>query len=294
MKRLLALTFFWLTASAHAQLSVTDDAGRTVTLSAPAQRIVSLAPSVTENLFALGVGARIVGADEFSNYPLDAKKIPRIGRFSALDLERIVALKPDLVIGWASGNPAGQIDKLRALGLTVFLSEPRKISDVASNLRRLAQLTGVSAQGETLASDYERGFAELGQRYAQKTPLTVFYQIWHEPLMTVNREHSINAVLQLCGARNVFDSMATLAPTVSLEAVLRADPQAIVGSGSDGTRPTWLDDWRRWPSLRAVKNQALYDIPPDLMQRPTLRLLEGARRVCAALDDTRQRLKTSP
>ena len=254
-----------------------------------AQRIVSLAPHATELLYSLGLGERIVGADESSNYPATALRIPRIGRAGALDIERIVALKPDLVIGWGSGNVAGQLAQLRRLGLNLFISEPATLDDVAADLRRLAVLGGVSARGERVAGEFEQGLAELRRRYQAKAPVSVFYQIWHEPLMTVNQQHSISAVIRLCGGRNVFAGLSNIAPTVNIEAVLRADPQMIIGSGSDDTRPQWLDDWRRWPQLRAVKANALVDVPPDLMQRPTVRMLEGARRVCAAIDDVRTR-----
>lgn len=266
---------------------VPDDEGNYLALIKPAQRIISLAPHITENLFAVGLGERVIGADEYSNYPPAAKAIPRIGRAGALDVERIVALKPDVVIAWGSGNTGGQVEQLRRLGVPVFVSEVRTLTDVPATLRRFAQLGGTSADGEREAAAIESGIAQLGQRYAAAKPVSVFYQIWHEPLMTVNREHSIAAVLRLCGGKNIFDSLPTLAPTVSKEAVLRADPEVIIGSGSDDTRPQWLNDWRHWPQLRAVRTNALVDIPPDLMQRPTPRFLEGARRVCAALDQVR-------
>jgi iron complex transport system substrate-binding protein len=256
---------------------------------APAQRIVSLAPHATELVYSLGLGERIVGADESSNYPAPALRIPRIGRAGALDIERIVALKPDLVIAWGSGNVAGQVAQLRRLGLNVFTSEPSRLDEIAVELRHLAALGGVSARGERVAGEFEQGLAELRLRYQAKAPVSVFYQIWHEPLMTVNQQHSISAVIRLCGGRNVFAGLSNIAPTVNIEAVLRADPQMIIGSGSDDTRPQWLDDWRRWPQLRAVKANALVDVPPDLMQRPTVRMLEGARRVCAAIDHVRTR-----
>jgi iron complex transport system substrate-binding protein len=269
--------------------SVVDDAGRTVALPAVAQRIVSLAPHATELLFAVGAGAQIVGADEYSDYPLAAKAIPRIGRAGALDVERIIALKPDLIVAWGSGNTGGQVAQLQRFKLNVFSSEPRSPADVASTLRRLGGLSGHEAAAEKVATDFEVGLTSLQQQFSGRTNVTVFYQIWHEPLQTINREHNIAAVIRMCGGQNVFDSLPTLAPTLAREAVLRADPQVILGSGSDGQRPQWLDDWRRWPQLRAVKYEALYDIPPDLMQRPTPRLLEGAKRVCAALDEARSR-----
>lgn len=276
-------------AVAQAAPSVVDDAGRTVALPAAAQRIVSLAPHATELLFAVGAGAQIVGADEYSDYPQAAKAIPRIGRAGALDVERIIALKPDLIVAWGSGNTGGQVAQLQRFKLPVFSSEPRSPADVASTLRRLGVLSGHQASAEKAATDFEAGLTALQKQFSGREKVSVFYQIWHEPLQTINREHNISAVIRLCGGQNVFDALPTLAPTLAREAVLRADPQVILGSGSDGQRPQWLDDWRRWPQLRAVKYEALYDIPPDLMQRPTPRLLEGAQRVCAVLDQARTR-----
>lgn len=288
LRRLLML-LLGSAALTQAAPSVVDDAGRTVALPAAAQRIVSLAPHATELLFAVGAGAQIVGADEYSDYPAAAKAIARIGRAGALDVERIIALKPDLIVAWGSGNTGGQVAQLERFKLPVFSSEPRSPADVASSLRRLGTLSGHESAAEKTATDLEAGLAALQRQFSGRAKVTVFYQIWHEPLQTINREHNISAVISLCGGKNVFDTLPTLAPTLAREAVLRADPQVILGSGSDGQRPQWLDDWRRWPQLRAVKYEALYDIPPELMQRPTPRLLEGAQRVCAVLEQARMR-----
>lgn len=277
-----------LPAIALAQVQAIDDAKQKIVLGKPAQRIVSLAPHATELLFALGAGAQIIGADEFSDYPAAAKSIPRIGRAGALDLERIVALKPDLVIGWGSGNSSAQVGQLQRLGHMVFISEPRQLADVASSLRRLGVLSGHAQQSQVAANAFEEGIDRLRQRYGYRKPVTVFYEIWNQPLMTINGQHIISAVIELCGGQNVFAKLGQLAPTVDIEAVLKTQPQAILGSGSDATRPDWLDDWRRWPRIPAAANGHLYHIPPDLIQRHTPRLLEGARLTCEAIDKARQ------
>ena len=178
---------------------------------------------------------------------------------------------------------------MQHLGLRVFISEPRQLEDVASTLRRLGQLGGHAEKGESTAAAFESGINQLRQRYAQQSQVSVFYEIWDRPLMTVNGQHIISAVLTLCGGSNVFAKLSQLAPTVDVEAVLKAQPQAILGSGSDATRPTWLDDWRRWPRIPAAARGNLFNIPPDLIQRHTPRLLEGARLVCEALDIARNR-----
>lgn len=270
-----------------AAITVQDDAGRTVTLAQPAQRIVSLAPHATELLFAIGAGERIVGTVSHSDYPPAADGIPRVGGYSRLDLERIVALEPALIVGWSSGNPSSTLARLRALGFAVYETEPRQVSDIAEALRRLGALTGERAQAEAAAQRLAAGFAELREAHAGARPVATFYQVWDNPLLTVNDEHIISQVIALCGGRNVFGDLAALTPRVDVEAVLVADPQAIVASGMAAARPEWLDAWRAWPALRAVRSGQLYFVPPDLLQRPTPRLLTGARQLCAQLAEAR-------
>ena len=275
-------------AESGTEIRVTDDAGTSLSLDKPSTRIVSLAPHVTELLFAIGAGGLIVGADEFSDFPVAAKKLPRIGRAGALDLERIVALKPDLVIGWGSGSSSAQVAQLRKLGLNIFISEPRQLNDVSTSLRRFGQLTGKLENAKISADSFDHGIANLRARHAHGKTVTVFYEIWNQPLMTVNGQHIISAVIELCGGKNVFANLGQLAPTVDIEAVMQAQPQAILGSGSDNSRPLWLDDWRRWPRIPAAAKGNLFHIPPDLIQRHTPRLLEGATLVCEALEKARR------
>lgn len=289
--RWLSLFLFFLVASisAHAELSVSDDSGATVSLKQPARRIVSLAPHVTEILFAAGAGEYLLGAVEYSDYPQAALKIPRVGGYSSFDIERIVALRPDLVVAWQSGNPVAQVEKLRDLGLTVYLSEPRRIEDVATNIERLGELAGTSASARRSAQAFRAKQEQLQRRYRGRSPVTMFYQIWDKPMMTVNGAHIVSDVIRLCGGRNVFASLPVLAPTVDIEAVLAADPEAIVAGGMNQEQPLWLRDWRRWPQMRAVRRNNLFFIPPDLLQRHTPRILEGAERLCRALDAARER-----
>jgi len=272
---------------AHAEIVVTDDSGATVRLKEPARRIVSLAPHVTETLFAAGAGERLVGAVEYSDYPDAAKKVVRIGGYSKLDLEAIAALKPDLAVGWASGNSPAHIDKLRALGIPVYLAQPERIDDVAINLERYGDLAGTQTTARAAASAFRDRLADLRGKYEARPKVRVFYQIWKQPLMTVGGGQVISDAIRLCGGENVFASLKALAPKVSVEAVLAADPEVIIASGMGEARPEWVDDWRQWPSLTAVKRDNLYFIPPDLIQRHTPRLAEGAARLCDQLETVR-------
>ena len=280
----------WLTFVAwpvSASVVVTDDAGRTVELAQPARRIVSLAPHVTEMVYAAGAGGRLVGTVQFSDFPPPAKQVARVGGYSGFDLEAIIALNPDLVIGWPSGNPGTQLDKLKAIGVPLYLSEPRHVDDVATTIERIGALAGTPAarkEAETLRA----GFAALRAHYGQKEAVSVFYQVWDDPLYTVNGEHIISDVIRLCGGRNVFADLPLLAPHVDVEAVLKANPDVVVASGMATERPEWLDRWRRWPQIAAVRHNRLFVIPPDIIQRASPRLLEGAKEMCRALDSARR------
>lgn len=273
----------------RAELIVRDDAGQEVRLPSPARRIVSLSPHATELLFAAGAGAYVVGTVEFSDYPAEARTIPRVGSYTAIDLERIVALKPDLVVGWYSGNGNGTLERIRRLGLTVYATEPRRFEDVLQSIEALGTLAGTAAQANTTVAQLRERLARLRTAYANSTLLTVFYEVWHQPLMTVGGSHLVTHVIETCGGRNVFTALEPLAPTLDVEAVLAADPEVILASGMDEARPEWLDEWRRWPQLRAVREGNLFFIPPDLLQRPTPRLLDGAERLCEALESVRRR-----
>ncbi len=272
---------------AQAAVSVTDDVGHELRLAGPAQRIVSLAPHVTELLFSAGAGGRIVGVVDYSDYPPAARALPRVGSYNAVDMERILALRPDLVIAWASGNPPALIEQLRSLGLTVFLSEPRSLEEVASNLERLGRLAGTQLTAQPAADGFRKRLADLRARYAGRKPVSVFYQVWYRPLITVNGEQLISKVIRLCGGRNVFADLPALAPKLDIEAVLAADPQAIIAGVSEAGDSVWRQDWLRWTQLRAVKNHHLISIPADFLQRHTLRTLDGAEQLCEALDEVR-------
>ena len=276
-----------ITNHGYAAISVVDDAGHRVTLVAPAKRIISLSPHVTELLYAAGAGEYIVGAVSYSDYPAAAKKLPRVGSYNAFDLEAIVALQPDLIVAWQSANPAAALEKLQALSIPVFFSEPRQLEDVAGNLERLGKLTASEAIANAASTVFRHKLLELRNRYRAVRAVSVFYQVWHRPLMTVNGEHIISQVIELCGGRNVFAGLPVLAPKISLEAVLREDPEVIVAGNSALNHPDWKDDWRRWPALQAVKNNHLFYVNPDIIQRHTPRILQGAEALCKQIETAR-------
>lgn len=273
-------------ASAQA-ISVEDFAGRTVTLPGPAQRIIALAPHSVENLFSAGAGAKLVGAVSFSNFPEDARRLPEVGSYNAYSLETIASLQPDLIVMWGSGNGMQTLEKLELLGVPVFVSEPRQLQDIPRVIRQLGKLAGSTRQSELEAGRIENGLQALASSYSTRPRIKVFYEIWNQPLQTVNGEHLISQVIELCGGHNIFADVSTLAPRINIESVLERAPEAIIASGMSEARPEWLDDWRHYPSLPAARNNALFFIHPDQLQRPTARVLLGAQTLCEQLQSVR-------
>jgi iron complex transport system substrate-binding protein len=275
------------TLPASAVFTVQDDAGQDITFERPATRIVSLAPSITELLFAAGAGTHVIAADEYSDYPEAARKLPRIGNAHALDLETLLALKPDLVIAWKSGNDARQLARLREVGIRIFLSEPRTLEDIPHAVETFGKLAGTESTARAVAEGLRKQAAQLKSRYANRTPVRVFFEIWSPPIMTVNGTHMIDAVLRLCGGENAFAALSTLTPSVSIESVVAANPEVILASGMGNERPPFLDAWQSWPRLPAVQHGLVAAIPADLIARPGPRIFEGAGQVCEIIDRAR-------
>jgi iron complex transport system substrate-binding protein len=274
---------------AAAEIVIRDDADRELHLPGPAQRIVSLAPHITEVLFAAGAGERVVGVVAYSDYPEAARALPQVGGYSNLDMEAITALAPDLVIAWRSGNRGAHLEKLGALGIPVYVNEARSFEGVARSLEVFGRLTATETTANAAAQAFRARRDALAQRYAGRAPVRMFYQVWAQPLMTINGKHLISDAIRLCGGINVFDDLATLAPSIGVEAVLAANPEVIVASGRDAARPEWLDEWRRWPELAASAADNLYFIAPELIQRHTPRILDGTAQLCEHLESARRK-----
>jgi len=278
-----------LHTAAAAPVMAVDATGTRVALSQPAHQIVSLAPHATELLFAAGAGDRVVGVLSPADWPPEAARLPRVGDALAVDLERVVALGPDLIVTWPYLAPA-QIERLRTLGVPIYVSDPHTPEAIAEDLERLGTLAG---SADVAARAAERFRARLGTVVAtprDRTRLTVFYEIWNQPLYTVGGRHLITAALDLCGGTNIFASLALPAPQVSIEAVLAAGPAAIVAGTDDAVRPAWLDDWRRWKDLPAVRHGNLFVVDANLLHRAGPRFADGVAQLCAALAQARSNL----
>ncbi|MGR2740856.1 cobalamin-binding protein [Billgrantia sp. Q4P2] len=274
---------------AHAEVCATDDADREVCLPAPAARIAALSPGATELVYAAGAGEQVVAVVDYSDYPPEVESVPSVGSHTRVDMERLVALRPELVIGWVTGNPSEQLETIETLGVPVFYLEPRSFEGVASAIERLARLAGTGDEGRREAARFRNGMAELVERHAERTPVRVFYQVWDEPLMTINDKHLIGQVLTACGGVNVFGELSRLVPRIDDESVLAADPEAILAGGMGEENRDWLTHWEQYPNLTAVARDNLFFVPPSLIQRPTPRLLEGSRLFCEKLEDARAR-----
>lgn len=291
MLKSLILILALAAANSHAAVSVTDDSGHVVTLARSAQRIVSMSPHVTEMLFAAGGGARIVGTSAFSDYPPEAARIPQVGGASSIDIERIAALKPDLIIVWQSGNTARQLQQLRELGIPMFYSEPVRLDDVATTLLRFGQLLGTEKTAQAAAGAYRARIAELGASYGRRAPVRVFYQVWDKPLYTLSDSSIVSDAIRLCGGANVFGALKVKAPAVSVEAVLQENPEVIFGGDQHDPADAGLNLWKPYTTLTAVQRGNLFHLGGELLTRAGPRMSQGVADLCEKLALARQRRK---
>jgi len=267
-------------ADAHA-LQANDDRGVAISLAQPVRRIVTLAPHLAEITFAAGAGAKLAGVSSFSRHPAEAERLPVVASHGRVDVERLIALRPDLVLAWQSGNSPLQIDRLERIGIRVFVTEARSLADIPRIVRLVGALGGSGAVAEARAGKFEEEIAILRSLHAGDRRVAVFLEIWHRPMLTVNGAHLIGDALGLCGGRNVFAAAKTLTPLVSREQILDARPEAIVtsGFGSEG-----LPAWKGFELVPAVRNRRIYAIDPDWLHAQGPHVLEGVRALCGRLE----------
>lgn len=278
--------------SCFAEIRVLDDLGRVVELPAPARRIVSLAPHNTENLFTAGAGDLIVGTVDYSDFPEQALSISRVGNYKQINFEAVLGLKPDLIIAWSSGNLEETGRRLETLGLPVFYSEPSTFELIISNVERFGQLSNRRSQAQKAAEEMREVLNTLNREYAAKSPVSVFYQVWYQPLITLNGQHAVSRALEVCGGVNVFADEPTIAPRINVESVISRNPQLILLAGHDNTQTSsWLDNWEKWPAIRAVSDQQVKFVNPDIINRPTRRFLEATREICKLIDSARPQVR---
>ena len=272
--------FAAVSAAAHA-LQATDDRGVTISLERPAWRMVTLAPHLAEIAFAAGAGAKLAGVSSFSRHPAEAERLPVVASYGRVDVERLIALRPDLVLAWRSGNSALQIDRLERIGIRVFVTEARTLADIPRIVRLVGALAGSAEVAEGHARQFESEIAGLRRRYAAERGVAVFLEIWHRPMLTVNGAHLISDALRLCGGNNVFAAAKTLTPLVSREQILDARPEAIVTGGGASVA---TEAWKGLEPVPAVRNRRIYAVEPDLLHGQGPRLLVGVRALCQRLE----------
>ncbi|MGC8703174.1 MAG: helical backbone metal receptor [Thiomonas sp.] len=274
-------------APSQAAVQVTDDAGHVLTLPQPAQRIIALSPQLLELSAAAGASNRVVATIRGADNVRWARKLPLVGDAFALNLEAIARLKPDLILAWESGTPPREVARLKSLGIPVYWSQANTFATLASTVQRIGQLAGTPAPAGRWVRDFDTRLAALRARYAALRPqVRVFYQVWNRPLITVGGPQLINQAITLCGGRNVFGNLSVLSPTISTEAVLQADPQLIVTASPRGA--TWLQDWKRYPGISAVKHDQLVALSPNTLSRMGVDVLDGVQQLCSAMATARK------
>ncbi|HEX6928313.1 MAG TPA: cobalamin-binding protein [Gammaproteobacteria bacterium] len=287
---LLALALALTLPVAHAEIVVTDDAGNTLTFAEPAKRIITLAPHLAEMVFDVGAGDRLAGTVEWSDFPPAAKRVPRIGDSFRIDVERIIALRPDVVLAWGGGTPVSTIERLRGLGIPVAVLTPADLASIPRHLEWVGRITGKEDVAEQRARQFRENLRKLRARHAGREPLQVFFQVSAEPLFTVGGAHTISELIQACGGKNIFSALGPGAHAVSHEAVLARNPEVIIAGHYAGSGEA-LSAWRRWKNLAATRHGNLYSIDAERLSRPTLGILEGGRALCETLERARENVR---
>jgi iron complex transport system substrate-binding protein len=270
-------------ARASAALTAIDDTGRQLELPRVPQRIISIAPGATEMLFAAGAGERILATVEFSEEPAAARQIPRIGDSNAIDMERVVALRPDVIVVWEGGNNMGQVQQLERLGIPLYRHSVERLADLPDSLRRLGVLANTTEVAEKAARDVEQRLRQLAAEFGSGSPQRVFLQVWNRPIYTVGGSHIMTDALHLCGAQNVFADLPEKGPAVDLEAVIARNPDVIVAIAPPGVAREWLGDWKRYPTLKAVRHNALVAYEDHRLSLLGPSILEATEVLCKSI-----------
>jgi len=253
--------------------------------SSSTQRIVSLAPNLTELVYTVGAGKQLVGVSAWSDYPREVLDLPVVGDAFTVDQERLALARPDLLLVWESGTPTHVVDELRDIGYNVVSIRTRELDDVADALLQIGELTGHVREATEAAAAYRSELQSLRDRYQSLPPIRVFYQVAARPLYTVNNEHYISELISVCGGDNVFKDLSELAPTVDVEAVVDRDPEVMLASTDAGDDA--FAEWERWPDIAANRLGNLFLLPADEIGRATTRVMVAGNAMCVALQQAR-------
>ncbi|MGL4709222.1 MAG: cobalamin-binding protein [Aeromonas veronii] len=248
-------------------------------LAATPTRVVSVVPHLTELLYEIDAGDKLVAIDDASDYPPEVKTKPKVANYRSINVEAVLAQKPDLILGWRSAQ-SRMLAPLEQLGIPVFYSEPTDFASLAVEMRALGKLLGVEKSANEAADRYLARLHSLQQRYGQPTGVKVFYQLWYPPLTSVSGNAWPAQAIELCGGVNVMRNARTPYPQVNIEQVIRANPALILAGSQD---PDALRHWLKWPNLDAVQHQRLDLINSDELHRFTPRALNAVEDVCRAI-----------
>ena len=247
-------------------------------LSGPAaavERVVSLAPSLSEIVVELDSADLLVGVLDAGERPPALESVPSVGRYGQLDIERLLSLKPDLLLLWPGSVGPAQREQLSRLGIPTYVAEPHRLDQLTTQIEDIARQLGRPERGQALAADLRRQLDALRQRYRRDVPLRVFYQVWDQPLYTVGGGQIISDALEVCGARNVFADLRLPAPQVSIESVLARNPEVIL-AGSQAQ----LDAWKAWPQVTAVSQGQLLRVIDKGLERPSGQMIQATAALC--------------
>jgi len=250
-------------------------------------QIVTLAPNLTELVFAAGAGDNLVGVSAYSDYPPAVTGLPVVGDAFTIDQERLALLKPDLLLAWQSGTPAHVVDELRQAGYVVETIRTQKLSDISAAVLRIGDLTGRQHHAKRAADKFDAGLRILGQQYATSARIRVFYQVSKRPLYTVSKGHFVSELISLCGGNNVFADLEDLAPGIDVEAVIDRDPEVMLAATDAGADA--FVEWDRWPNVASSRYGNRFLLPADEISRPTPRVLTAGAAICDALQTARER-----
>ncbi len=281
----------WCVA-AFAQVSLRDDMGRTVQVKKKPERIVTLAPFLTEAVFAAGAGDRLVAVSKLSDYPAEAAKLPQIGTGAEFSIAQLATYKPDLVLVWTGGMRRNDVENIHAFGATVYAASARTLDDVPRLLRAIGLLTGNDVS--RVVDSYETTLEKLRRDNAGKPRVAAFLELWNRPLTTISANHFMAEALEICHADNVFRDMEGSAPQVTIDELYEKDPFVIVGAGSATNVDEFRSNWSVRQGLKAVKENRLVFVDSDAFQRPTPRTPEGIAMLCKGLDDVRPKSPRQP
>ena len=284
---LLCLSLLMLAELVSAKpLSIIDDTGARVDLQSPAKRVIVLTPHIAEILLAIGARDRIVGFVKTDGEAIHLPKAVVVGTLHGLNIEKIIALKPDLIIAWGF-MPISQKNQLAQLKIPVFVSDPKRLSDIGSSIEKTGHLLGLTSNANRLSREVQQQLNVLKMRYQSRRPVRVLMQVWLSPLISIGNQSILNDAIHVCRGENIFSDQSQPAFSASMESVIVRNPEVIVATLLPEQKPAFLNQWRRWPRIQAVKNEHLYLVDTNRLSRPSHLLLQGLDSLCQTIDNAR-------